>query len=97
MFKNKGHRIRAGDKHLVVTTYSSIAIGLFLLLFFGVYGKSILNQKFDAIVLTDKSLLVAPSFYIFLFAWLVIVLFLFYWLRFKQIDFYKQLLHRQKT
>ena len=35
MFKTKGHRIRAGDKHLVVTTYSSIAIGLFLLLFLG--------------------------------------------------------------
>lgn len=96
MFKNKGHRIRAGDKHLVVTTYSSITIGLFLIFFIGVYGKSIFDQNFNAIVLNDRSLLIAPSFYIVLFVWLVIALFLFYWLRFKQVDFYKQLLHRQK-
>lgn len=96
MPKKKGVRIRASSKHLIARFYISILAGSFLVLFFIGYGKSLLTGKFEAIQLTETSLLIAPSIYFLLIVWMIVAGLIVYWIRFIQRDYYKQLTHRQK-
>lgn len=95
MYKSR-NRIRAGSCHLIAFFNFYCIGGSFLIVFFLIYGRSLIHGTFKGIVLTEKSFFIAPFMYFMFIGSLSLASGLIYWFRYRQVDFYRQLQHRQK-